>query len=82
MVVALFGLIWMLKGEIKVSKRRRIKASDGRKLGALMFFGSIILFFIPVPQEAAFICSLAWAALPIVVGLIIAEDIGLSELEA
>ncbi len=74
MVAAIFGLIWMIKGEIKVSKTRRIKASDGRILGALMFFGSL-LFPLIIPRDAWLVCSLIGAILPIVIGLFIAEDV-------
>jgi len=75
MIVAIFGLIWMIKGEIKVSKRRRIEASAGRVLGALMFFGSLVLFFVPVPEPWALVCPLLWALLPIVIGLAISEKV-------
>ena len=61
--------------EVRVPKRRRVSASAGRKLGALMFFGSLLLPFLPVPREASFVCSLLWASLPIIIGLAIAEDI-------
>lgn len=76
MVVALFGLIWMIKGEIKISQNRKISKDNGQKLGAFMFFGSIATMFVPIPDNYITFCSIIWVLLPIIIGLAIAEKTG------
>ncbi len=77
-VVVIFGFIWMVKGEIKVSKKRRISAQLGRSLGALMFFGSLLLMFVPMPENSSLICLGILVIFPFIVGLAFAEKVEVS----
>jgi hypothetical protein len=75
MVVAAFGLIWMIKGEIKVSKRRRIDKGTGRRLGAFMFIGAIALSFMSIPDGLFFIIFGILMFLPFIIGFALSEEI-------
>jgi hypothetical protein len=76
MIVTIFGLIWMIKGEIKVSKRRRINARTGCRLGAFMFIGSLVLSFVSMPEGIYFISLGILVVLPFIIGFVFAEEVG------
>lgn len=84
MVVLIFGIIWLIKGEIKIRQtrwwdERRIDASLGRTLGAIMVIGSLLPLFIPFPSQVTGICGWILAILPIVVGIVFSEKMVRSE---
>jgi hypothetical protein len=65
----------MIKGEIKVSKKRRISPRMGRALGVLMFFGSLLSMFVPMPGNTTYIFLGILVLLPFIIGLVFAEQV-------
>jgi hypothetical protein len=80
MVVLIFGIIWIIKGEIKIRKspwwdERRISASNGRFLGTTMVIGSLCPLCVPLSQEVGVIWTRVVAILPIALGIVMSEEV-------
>lgn len=80
MVLLIFGIIWIIKGEIKIRKspwwnERRISASNGRTLGTMMVFGSLIPLCISFPEGIGVVFSLLIAIFPIIIGIAVSEEL-------
>ena len=47
LVFAVFGILGLVKGEFKITNRRKVKGSIGRILGGLLLIGAFVPFFTP-----------------------------------
>lgn len=69
-LLLVFGIIALAKGEFKISRNRRVSGSVGRALGVLMLIGAAL----PLLVGSALI-PLGTLVLVIIIGLAAAEDI-------
>jgi hypothetical protein len=70
LLLLVFGLIALVKGEFKITQNRRVK--DGRGLGCLMLFGAAISF---LTGGQGWLIVLGVLVLAIIVGLAVSEEI-------
>lgn len=70
-IMVVFGLIALAKGEFKITNGRKVKGSTGRTLGVLLLLGAFGAF---LPQVGGFV-QIGTFILVIIIGLIASEKI-------
>lgn len=71
-LLGIFGLIALIKGEFRVTKKRRVSGSTGRLLGIIMLLGALLSLFGTLGSLLGITALIA----TIVVGLMRAEPVG------
>ena len=70
-ILAIFGLVALVKGEFKITSKRKVSGSVGKGLGVLMLIGAAL----PLLFGAGFASApFAILILAIVVGLVMSEE--------
>jgi hypothetical protein len=72
LLLLVFGLIALFKGEIKITANRRVSGCIGRVLGVLMLAGAVASF---LAGRTGWIAALGTVVLAIAIGLATSEEI-------
>jgi hypothetical protein len=80
MVTLIFGILWLIKGEVKIRRtpfwdERLIEASNGRLLGGIMVAGSLLPVCVPLSSNASVIMSLILVVFVITLGVAMSESV-------
>lgn len=65
-LMLIFGVIGIAKGEFKITRNRKVYDPNGRMLGGLLVAGAVGSFFIPALLFVAFVAV-------IVIGLVVSK---------
>ena len=70
-LLAIFGIIALIKGEFKITGKRKVRSSAGRALGAVMLIGAAAPLVVPGGTTIMFVALI----LAIGIGLAASEEI-------
>lgn len=73
-VLFIFGLLALIKGEFRITRKRKVRGSTGKTLGIIMLVGAVLPLFIP-SSEVGVAIIFGTLILVIIIGLTSAEEI-------